>query len=66
MCNVYNSTLVCSEMTIKADNDTDKWTGVSRSLFVLCPLDEFYEGVMKHLIRGSISFRFTICSHPSI
>jgi hypothetical protein len=66
MCNVYNSTLVCSEITIKADNDTEIRTGFSRSLFVVCPLDEFYEGVMKQIIRVSVSFHFTICSHPSI
>jgi hypothetical protein len=66
MCNAYNSTLVCSEIIIKAHNDTEKRTGVSRSLFVLCPLDELYDGVLKQVIGVSSSSHFTICSHPSI
>jgi hypothetical protein len=66
MWNAYNSTLVYSEITVKADKDTEKRTVFSRSLFVLYPLDEIYEGILKHVIRVPISLHFTICSHPCI
>jgi len=66
MCSVYSSTLVCSEITIKADNDTEKRKEVSRSVFILCPLEEFYEGIFKQVIRVPISFHFTICNRSSI
>jgi len=65
MCKVYNFTLVCNEIIIKAD-DTEKREEVSRSMFVLCPLDEFCEGTLKQVIRFPIFFHFTVCSHPSI
>jgi hypothetical protein len=47
--------LVCSEITIKTSNDTEKRKGFSRSLFVLCPLDEF---LRRNLETGNKSYHF--------